>query len=259
MEPRDVDETFRAYRQSGDARLRDELVMGHHWVAAHVARRFADRGEPMDDLLQVARLGLVKAVERFDPDQGTPFVGFAMPTVLGEVRRHFRDATWAVRVPRRAKELSLQIGKVTAALSQELGRAPRIGEMAERMHVSEDAVLEAIEAASAYRTSSLVVPSDDGTDSTAGEGWRLRDEDDDLTSAPDRVSLEAALATLPERERKIVYLRFYEGLTQGEIAEQVGTSQVHVSRLLRTSLDRLHRILGPAEPAEEETLHEHDG
>src|SRR5262245_605468 len=155
----DIDERFAQLRETGDPRVRDELVLHYQWIAQHVARRFADRGEPLDDLLQVARLGLVKAVDRFDPDVGTPFAGFAMPTVLGEVRRYFRDATWAVRVPRRAKELSLEATKAVAALSQELGRAPRVDELAERMAVSEELVLEALDAAAAYRASSLSPPS----------------------------------------------------------------------------------------------------
>jgi RNA polymerase sigma-B factor len=241
----EIDERFAVLRATGDQRVRDELVVQYQWIAQHVARRFADRGEPLDDLLQVARLGLVKAVDRFDPEVGTPFAGFAMPTVLGEVRRYFRDATWAVRVPRRAKELSLEATKAVAALSQELGRAPRVDELAERMSVSEELVLEALDAAAAYRASSLSPPSfrDDDDGNPVDDGPMMRDDDAALELAPDRLSLQAALATLPERERKIVYLRFYEGLTQSEIAEQVGTSQVHVSRLLRSSLEKLHAAM----------------
>jgi RNA polymerase sigma-B factor len=243
-----VDGAFARYRETGDRRLRDQLVMDHEWIAAYVARRFLDRGEPLDDLVQVARLGLVKAVERFDPAQGTPFPGFAIPTVLGEVRRHFRDATWAVRVPRRAKERSLEVTKMSAALGQELGRAPTVAELADRMQTSEDAVIEALEAASAYRTTSLSITWGDGEEPLE-DGPSLRDDDDRVVGAADRVALQAALAALPVRERKIVYLRFFEGLTQSEIAEQVGTSQVHVSRLLRASLSRLHDLLGTDDAA----------
>jgi RNA polymerase sigma-B factor len=243
--PGEVEEAFARFKETGDRRLRDQLVLDHEWIAAYVARRFLDRGEPFDDLVQVARLGLVKAVERFDPSQGTPFAGYAIPTVLGEVRRHFRDATWSVRVPRRAKERSLEVTKVASALGQELGRAPTVAELANRMQVTEDLVIEALEAASAYRTTSLSITRDDGREQVM-ESIGIGD-DDRLTSAPDRVSLQAALAALPVRERKIVYLRFYEGLTQSEIAEQVGTSQVHVSRLLRSSLTRLQALLGPPE------------
>ncbi|MEO5724039.1 MAG: sigma-70 family RNA polymerase sigma factor, partial [Ilumatobacteraceae bacterium] len=146
---------FRELRATGDQRIRDELIVKHYWIAMRAARRFAERGEPYDDLLQVGSLGLLKAVERFDPEFGSNFLAFAMPTVVGEIRRHFRDHTWSVRVPRRAKDLK---GAVTAAaneLSQELGRAPRIDEIADRLCVDPEVVLETMEASAAYRTSSL--------------------------------------------------------------------------------------------------------
>jgi len=242
-----LDERFAAYRASGDQKLRVELLEANHWIAVHVARRFADRGEPFDDLLQVARLGLLKALDRFDPERGTPFVGFAMPTVLGEVRRYFRDATWAVRVPRRAKELSLEATKAVQELGQELGRSPTVAELARRMDIDEDTAIEALDAAAAYRASSLSAPMgrhDDDDSGSVEDGPLLSGDDEAMGLTPDRVSLHAAIAMLPERERKIVYLRFYEGLTQSEIAEHVGTSQVHVSRLLRASLEKLQQALG---------------
>ena len=243
---RQPDERFARYRDTGDPRLRDELIEDHLWIASHIARRFMDRGEPLDDLIQVARLGLVKAIDRFDPDHGSTFPAYAMPSVLGEVRRHFRDATWSLKVTRRAKELSLEVTKVTNELSHELGRSPRIDEIALRLEVSEDLVLEALDASAAYRALPLAAsgggdPDDDGP--SAEDGPVLGFEDLQLTSTPERVALHAALAKLPARERKIVELRFYEGLTQSEIAAQVGTSQVHVSRLLRSSLARLQSAL----------------
>jgi RNA polymerase sigma-B factor len=236
-----LDERFEAYAASRDPRLRDELVVAHQWIAVQVARRFRDRGEPLDDLIQVASLGLVKAVERFDVGHGSSFVSFAMPTVLGEVRRHFRDATWGTRVPRRAKELSLALGKASAALEQQLGRSPRIGELAEHLDVSEDAVLEAFEAQAAYRAAPLVTRAEEGGTAAldpVGEG------EAELATAVDRQALRQLLATLPARERHILYLRYFENMSQSEIAAVVGTSQVHVSRLLRASLERLRETVG---------------
>src|SRR4051812_13487521 len=151
---------FVEYRRTGNKRLRNELVAEHRWIAIHCARRFARRGEPLDDLLQVAQLGLLKAVERFDPTFGVRFPTFAMPTVLGELRRHFRDHTWPVRVPRRVKELYLELSSCVESLGHELGRPPTIEEIADEMHSSTDEVLEAMEAGAVYRTSSLVPPSE---------------------------------------------------------------------------------------------------
>ena len=245
-EQRAPDERFAEYHATGDLRLRDQLIEDHLWIASHVARRFMDRGEPLDDLVQVARLGLVKALERFDPEHGSSFPAYAMPSVLGEVRRHFRDATWSLKVTRRAKELSLEVTKVTNELSHELGRSPRIDEIAARLEVSEDLVLDALDASAAYRALPLTGSGGGGDDEhgpSPDSGPMLGYEDAQLTSTPDRVALRDALALLPERERRIVELRFYEGLTQSEIAAKVETSQVHVSRLLRASLARLQDTL----------------
>jgi len=246
-EERPPDERFARYRDTGDLTLRDQLIEDHLWIANHVARRFMDRGEPLDDLVQVARLGLVKSLERFDPEHGSSFPAYAMPSVLGEVRRHFRDATWSLKVTRRAKELSLEVTKVTNELSHELGRSPRIDEIADRLEVSEDLVLDALDASAAYRALPLTGAGGGGDGDDDGpspdDGPMLGYEDEQLTSTPDRVALRSALAELPERERRIVELRFYEGLTQSEIAAKVGTSQVHVSRLLRASLARLQESL----------------
>src|SRR3954453_21121039 len=157
---REVAERFREYREKGDRRIRNELGQEHRWIAMHCARRFARRGEPLEDLLQVAQLGLLKAVERFDPSFEVQFATFAMPTVLGELRRHFRDHTWPVRVPRRIKELYLELSSCVETLGHELGRPPSVEEIADEMRSSIDDVLEAIEAGAVYRTSSLAPPSD---------------------------------------------------------------------------------------------------
>jgi RNA polymerase sigma-B factor len=233
-----IDERFETYRRTGDRRLRDELVEEHAPLAQFLASRFANRGEPRDDLVQVALVGLFKAVERFDPGRGLQFSTFATPTILGELKRHFRDRGWAVRVPRRVQELHLQLGKVVAALGQEEGRSPTPAEVAARAGVSEEAVLEAMEAGSLYRLVSLdgsVTPDDEGSELVACLG----EEDSEFERIEHRSEIAELLDVLPERERRIVELRFFDSLTQSEIAERVGVSQMHVSRLLTRSLERL--------------------
>lgn len=238
----DVIEKFTEFRRTGDRRLRNELVADHRWIAIHCARRFARRGEPLDDLLQVAQLGLVKAAERFDPTLGVLFATYAMPTVLGELRRHFRDHTWPVRVPRRVKELYLELSGCVESLSHELGRPPTVEELAEEMHTTIDDVLEAMEAGSVYRSASLVPPSDRDDDDSQ-DGATLGELDPALLSADSRMSVRDVMLQLPARERRVLYLRFFDGRTQSEIADEVGVSQVHVSRIIRTSLKRIREQL----------------
>jgi RNA polymerase sigma-B factor len=238
-----VDERFGLYRRTGDRRVRDELVEEHAPLAHFLASRFANRGEPRDDLVQVALVGLFKAVERFDPDRGLQFSTFATPTILGELKRHFRDRGWAVRVPRRVQELHLQLGRIVSALGQEKGRSPTPGEVAERAGVSEESVLEAMEAGSLYRLVSLdgsVTPDDEGGELAACLG----DDDPEFERIEHRSEIAELLNVLPARERRIVELRFFESMTQSEIAEHVGVSQMHVSRLLNRSLDRLRAEAG---------------
>jgi RNA polymerase sigma-B factor len=232
---------FRAYRASRDRALRNQLVEEHRWIAQVAVRRFANRGEPVDDLMQVALLGVLKAVERFDPEYGSSFAAFALPTVVGELRRHFRDATWALRVSRRAKELHLALSAAVEPLTHELGRPPRLDELAQRLGTSVEDLVEAVEAGNAYRTTPLVHRA--GDDGTPDDLRVLAAEDETLTAAESRLTIHDVLDALPERERKIVYLRFFGDLTQAEIAEQVGVSQVHVSRLLRATLATLRRRL----------------
>jgi RNA polymerase sigma-B factor len=233
-----LDERFARYRRTGDRRLRDELVEEHAPLAHFLAGRFANRGEQRDDLVQVALVGLFKAVERFDPDRGLQFSTFATPTILGELKRHFRDRGWAVRVPRRVQELHLQLGRIVSTLGQEHGRSPTPAEVAERAGVSEEAVLEAMEAGSLYRLVSL-----DGSATPDDEGGELAgclgDDDPEFERIEHRSELDELLEALPARERRIVELRFFESMTQSEIAERVGVSQMHVSRLLTRSLERL--------------------
>jgi RNA polymerase sigma-B factor len=229
---------FAEYRRTNDRRLRNEIVQHYLRLAEFLARRFLHRGEPLDDLRQVALVGLIKAVERFDPDRGLQFSSFATPTISGELKRHFRDRGWAVRVPRRIQELHLELDRTTAALNQELGRPPTTAEIAARAGVLEEDVLESMEAGSLYRLASIdSSPDEEG----AALSTRLGEEDPGLGGVEDRVEVEALLELLPERERRIVELRFFDGLTQSEIAAQVGVSQMHVSRLLVKSLELLAR------------------
>lgn len=240
----DVLQRFEAYRRTGDRAVRNALIEEYRWVAVHCARRFANRGEPLHDLLQVAQLGVLKAVERYDPTFNVTFSTFAVPTVTGELRRHFRDATWPVHVPRRVKELHLALGAATEALHHELGRPPRVEEVAERMGTSVDEVLEGMEANAAYRSGSLSTPSDRDGDDTPMVERLLGGDDPGLDLVGDRVTVARLLAELPEREQRILYLRYFEDKTQSEIGEEVGLSQVHVSRVLRATLDGLAEQVG---------------
>jgi RNA polymerase sigma-B factor len=222
---------------------RDRLIESLLPLAAHLARRFRDRGEPLDDLVQVATLGLIKAVDRFDPTVGTEFVGFAVPTIIGEIKRHFRDKTWAVRVPRRLQELRLAISHANAELTHSLGRPPTAAQVAEHLGVTEDDVLEGLEGARAYKATSLSTPtSDDQNGSSLGD--MLGADDPGYDRADARATLASALATLSDRDREIVLLRFHGNMTQQQIAERIGISQMHVSRLLTRSLTRLRERIG---------------
>ena len=209
----------------------------HLGLAHQLARRFVSRGETYDDLVQVASLALVKSVDRFDPDRGVEFSSFATRTVVGELKRHFRDRGWAIRAPRRIQELYLEIGPAIESLSHDLGRPPTITEMAESIGVTEEAVLEALEAGKSYNLTSI--DAQDRKEGTILD--RLGDVDAGFDGAEDRLALAISLADLSERQRTILNLRFVDGLTQTEIADRVGVSQMHVSRLLADSLAALRR------------------
>ncbi len=225
-------EKFVKFSFTGDPECRTELIEAHLGFAEHLARRFTHRGEPYDDLVQVSSLGLIKAVDRFDPSRGVEFTTFATKTILGELKRHFRDKGWAIRAPRRIQELYLQLGQTVASQSQELGRSPTIKELMKATGASEDEVIEAMEAGHAYRSASLDSAGPD--DETLGT--RLGVEITEFGDAEWRAVLMPHLESLPERDRMILELRFVEGLTQSEIAARVGISQMHVSRLLGRSL-----------------------
>jgi RNA polymerase sigma-B factor len=234
-----VDPRFAEYRRTGEPRLRNQLVLDHRWVAVHCARRFTGKGEPADDLTQVAMLGLIKAVQRFNPEYGVVFTTFAIPSIMGELRRHFRDKTWAVHVPRRAKELHQLVNDATAELSHMLGRSPTIPEIATHAGITVEDTLDALEAGACYRGVPLTPPSEDSpTDSPA-----IGKPDPGFEATEARLTVADVIHVLPARERHIVKLRFVDRLTQSQIAEQIGVSQVQVSRLLRASLEKMRRKL----------------
>jgi RNA polymerase sigma-B factor len=218
--------------------LREKLVEIHLPLVEHLARRFRNRGEPLDDLVQVATIGLIKSVDRFDPGRGVEFSTYATPTIVGEIKRHFRDKGWAVRVPRRLQELRLALTSATAELSQQHGRAPTVAELAAHLRLSEDDVLEGLESANAYSTLSLDVPEQGEQDSPLVAD-SLGAEDEELEGVEYRESLKPLLAKLPPREKKILLLRFFGNMTQSQIAEEIGISQMHVSRLLARTLTEL--------------------
>jgi len=228
-------EIFIEYARTGDPTLREAIVESHLGLVNQMARRFKNRGEPHDDLVQVASLALVKALDRFDPDRGVRFTTFAVKCMLGELKRHFRDRGWAVRAPRRVQELYLELGHDIDRLVQELGRAPTVQELAKATGASEHDVLEALEAGRGYRSSSLDVPDPEGQPLIESLG----SIDEDLAGVDDRSVLATAFAELPEKDRTILRMRFVDGMTQSEIANRFGVSQMQISRLLAASIGRL--------------------
>ena len=225
------------------SRARGELVELHLPLVEHCARRFLNRGEPYEDLVQVGTIGLIKAVDRFDTERGVEFSTYATPTILGEIKRHFRDRGWAIRVPRRLQELRMAITSVTAELSQELGRSPTPREVANHLRLGVEEVLEGMESANAYATLSIDA-GDDGEDGLGSVLSTLGTIDEALDHVELRESIRPLLERLPERERQIVMLRFFRQMTQSQIAEEVGISQMHVSRLLTRTLAELRDSIG---------------
>jgi RNA polymerase sigma-B factor len=225
------------------ALCREELVRLHLPLVDHCARRFMNRGEPLDDLVQVGTIGLIKSVDRFDTDRGVEFSTYATPTILGEIKRYFRDKGWSIRVPRRLQELRMSITSVTGDMSQELGRSPTPREIAERIGVSVEEVMEGIESANAYSTLSL----DAGDGGEDGQRNSILDtlgmDDEALAHVEIRESIKPLIEELPPREKRILLLRFFRGMTQSQIADEIGVSQMHVSRLLNRTLAQLRTSL----------------
>ena len=231
---------LRAYRERGDLAARDRLVSDFMPLIHSVARRYAGRGEMVDDLEQVAAVGLIKAIERFDLDRDVELMTYIFPTVVGELKRHFRDRVWSVTVPRRLKELHIRLSHVLEDLTATLGRSPTVAELAAATGADEEDVVEALEVGRAYSSRSLASPLD-GDEGTQGELIDLiEDEERGYEDAENRELLESGLQALDERERQIIRLRFVDGLTQSQIAIEVGISQMHVSRLIRKALEKLN-------------------
>jgi RNA polymerase sigma-B factor len=229
------------------ARLRERVIEAWLPLAQHLARRYNGRGEPADDLFQVATLGMIKAVDRFDASRGIEFTAFAIPTIVGEVKRHFRDRTWAIRVPRRLQELRLAISGANNELNHTLGRAPTVADIAAHLKITDEEVLEGLEGGRAYTAASLSAPVNDEGALELSDTLGEVDANFELTEY--RASLPSAMATLDEREQAIVHLRFYGEMSQSEIGEKLGISQMHVSRLLARAVRKLRTQLMEEPPA----------
>jgi RNA polymerase sigma-B factor len=230
-------ELLRAYHENGDGGARDRLIEENLPLVRAIARRYVGRGEQLDDLVQVGSIGLIKAIDRFDLERGVDLQTYAIPTIVGEIKRHFRDRGWAVHVPRRLKELNLKLARLVEQLSGQLGRSPTIQELAGAAGTDEEEVVEALESGHAYSTDSLSAGADD--DSELDRMRSLGSADEGYAVAEDRDLLTFGLQALDERERRIIHLRFFEGLTQSQIALEVGISQMHVSRLIRRALEKM--------------------
>jgi len=247
-------ETLRLFRlmaecEPGGVRrqeLREELIAEHMNYARYVAARFSAPPGASEDLAQVAYLALVKAVDNFDPEYGVVFIGYLTPMVTGEIKRYFRDSTWDVHVPRRMQELSLALRGAAEVLAQELGRSPTVDELAERLGAAVEEVVEALDAANAYSATSLDRPVDNGDEGGAALGDLMGAEDTAFEGVVDRTALKPLLAKLPERDKKILMMRYFRGMTQGAIADEIGVSQMQVSRLLTRILGELRE--GLADP-----------
>lgn len=237
-------ELFHRYKDEGDVSARDELIMSHLNLVRFLASKFKNRGEPLDDLIQVGTIGLIKAIDRFDQGRGLEFTTYATPTILGEIKRHFRDKGWSVRVPRRLQELSAKVNQTTDQLTRELQHSPSVEEVAKRLEVSVDEVLEAMESSGAYSSVPLEAGSSDDEDAPAVID-HYASVDGDLVASDDRMVVADAIREFSPREREVINMRFHDGLTQAEIAQKLGVSQVQVSRLLRRTLKKMQDKVDP--------------
>jgi RNA polymerase sigma-B factor len=233
---------FVRWQQAGDRHARDELVQRFLPLARKLARRYSGAREPFDDLLQVASLGLVKAIDRFDLTRGTAFSSFAVPTILGELKRYFRDLGWAVHVPRGAQERAVKVEEAQQLLSSRFNRAPTVNELAQYLEFDLEDVLDALETSRAHHAASLDAPYDDGEGESGTMVESFGDVDPSLQSADERVTIGVAARQLPPREREVLALRFIHDMTQTQIADQIGVSQMQVSRILRRAVAHLSEI-----------------
>lgn len=241
---RDTAALLASYRLEPDPVVLEELVVRFEPLARSVARRYHARGEPLEDLTQVAMVGLLKAIERFDPDRGFAFSSYAMPTMLGELKRYFRDSAWAVHVPRGVKERAVELARATDELSSRLGRSPSLTELAEELGATQEQTLEAIEAYHARHAAPLDSGSDDDDSAVLSPAQTLGAEDERLEQAEYLSMIAAGVETLSDTDRLILFLRFGRDLTQSEIARRIGTSQMQVSRLLRAAIEKIRRASG---------------
>jgi RNA polymerase sigma-B factor len=244
---------LRRYHEQGDVQAREQLIEKYMSLVRSLARRYSYRGEQLDDLIQIGAIGLIKAIDRFDMNRGVELTTYATPNIIGEIKRHFRDKGWSVRVPRGLQELNVQLSKLVEQLTVELGRSPTVAELAEGAGVDEEDVLEALESGRAYSTLSL----SQGSSSEEGEELdpleTLGTLEHQYEVSEDRVLLAPGFKALDARERRILHLRFFEGQTQSQIARQVGISQMHVSRLIRRSIAKIRAEIGSDEPIEPRT------
>jgi RNA polymerase sigma-B factor len=241
---------LRRYHEDGDLRAREQLIEQYMSLVRSLARRYSYRGEQLDDLVQIGAIGLIKAIDRFDLDRGVELTTYATPNIIGEIKRHFRDKGWAVRVPRGLQELNVQLSRLVEQLTVQLARSPTIPELAKAAGVEEEEVLEALESGRAYTSLSLSVGGGGGGDDDLDPLESLGTDEHQYEVSEDRAVLAPGFKALDERERKILQLRFFDGLTQSQIAQQVGISQMHVSRLIRRSLEKIRETIA----ADEESL-----
>ena len=235
------------YHEQGDLQAREQLIEQYMGLVRSLARRYSHRGEQFDDLVQIGSIGLIKAIDRFDLDRGVELTTYATPNIIGEIKRHFRDRGWAVRVPRGLQELNVKLSKLVEQLTVQLGRSPTVPELAKAAGVEEEEVLEALESGRAYTSLSLSVggSGDDGDEVDPLES--LGEIEHEYEVSEDRAVLEPGFRVLDQRERRILHLRFFEGLTQSQIAQQVGISQMHVSRLIRRALEKIREEIAADE------------
>lgn len=248
-----VDELFARYRANCDPAVVEELVVRYEPLVRSVARRYHARGEPLDDLVQVANVGLLKAIQRFDPERGFAFTSFATPTMLGELKRYFRDSGWAVHVPRGVKERALELAGATDKLSARLGRSPSIAELAEELGITQEQTLDALEAYHARHASPLERGGEGEEDGPASPATTIGVEDEGLERAEYMSVIARGVGALSGEDRRLLHLRFEEDLTQSEIAKRIGTSQMQVSRLLRAAIEKIRRVSGDLEPPSDAT------
>ena len=246
-QPKTDRELLRRYHEAGDVEARERLIEQYLPLVRSLARRYSYRGEQLEDLIQVGCIGLIKAIDRFDVDRGVELTTYATPNIIGEIKRHFRDKGWSVRVPRGLQELNVKLSRLIEELTVQLERSPTIPELAKAAGVEEEEVLEALETGHAYATLSLSAPAPGGDDSDLDPLESLGDVEPEYEVSENRAVLAPGLRVLDERERKILHLRFFEGLTQSQIAQQVGISQMHVSRLIRRSLDKVREEIAVAD------------